>query len=106
MVQSILDTNKPHDSIQTSSEEIKMHRKIRCKCYQFFGTFSKMLDTGTAASSYRFCSQLLPVPQPAGSHPNATSSIIIRVKPAVKAMVPILVCFPWDISGINSSTTT
>ena len=44
MVQSILDANKPHDSIQTGSEEIKMHRKIRCKCYQFFGTFSKMLD--------------------------------------------------------------
>ena len=40
------------------------------------------------------------------SHPSATSSIIISVKPRAKKMVPILECSPSDISGISSSTTT
>ena len=40
------------------------------------------------------------------SHPSATSRSIIRVNPPAKKIVPILECFPADISGINSSTTT
>ena len=39
-------------------------------------------------------------------YPNATSKIIIIIKPKAKPNVPKLECFPtWD-SGINSSTTT
>ena len=38
--------------------------------------------------------------------PRATSSIIIRVKPNAKKMVPMLECAPSLISGISSSTTT
>ena len=39
-------------------------------------------------------------------YPSATSSIIIRVKPRAKKMVPMLEWEPSDISGISSSTTT
>ena len=39
-------------------------------------------------------------------YPSATSSAIMTLKPAAKAIVPILECFPCDISGISSSTTT
>ena len=39
-------------------------------------------------------------------YPSATSSIIIRVKPNAKKIVPMLECSPSDISGISSSTTT
>ena len=38
--------------------------------------------------------------------PNDTSKTIITLKPAAKNRVPTLECFPWDISGISSSTTT
>ena len=38
--------------------------------------------------------------------PSVTSRIIITTKPREKAIVPILECFPSDISGISSSTTT
>ena len=40
------------------------------------------------------------------SHPRVTSSIIISTNPNENAMVPQFECFPSDISGINSSTTT
>lgn len=40
------------------------------------------------------------------SHPSATSSTIITLKPTAKNSVPILECLPSDISGISSSTTT
>ena len=39
-------------------------------------------------------------------YPSATSSVIITLKPTAKKTVPRLECFPWDISGISSSTTT
>ena len=38
--------------------------------------------------------------------PKATSSDTITVKPAAKNNTPISECFPCDISGISSSTTT
>ena len=40
------------------------------------------------------------------AYPSATSSVIITLKPTAKKTVPRLECFPWDISGISSSTTT
>lgn len=40
------------------------------------------------------------------SHPNATSSIIMMLKPSAKHTVPTSECRPFDISGISSSTTT
>ncbi len=40
------------------------------------------------------------------AYPNATSSTIITLKPTAKKTVPMLECFPCDISGISSSTTT
>ena len=40
------------------------------------------------------------------AYPSATSSVIITLKPTAKKIVPTLECFPWDISGISSSTTT
>ncbi len=40
------------------------------------------------------------------AYPRATSSIIMRLKPTAKKMVPMLECSPSDISGISSSTTT
>ena len=39
-------------------------------------------------------------------YPSATSRIIIVTKPNENTTVPMFVCFPSDISGINSSTTT
>ena len=39
-------------------------------------------------------------------YPKATSRIIISTKPKLNATVPQLECFPSDISGISSSTTT
>ena len=39
-------------------------------------------------------------------YPNATSSAIIRLKPTANEITPIFECFPADISGISSSTTT
>ena len=39
-------------------------------------------------------------------YPSATSSTIMTLKPTAKKIVPRLECFPCDISGINSSTTT
>ena len=45
-------------------------------------------------------------PEQKPAHPSATSRIIISVKPAAKATVPRFECFPSDISGISSSTTT
>lgn len=39
-------------------------------------------------------------------YPSATSKIIIVTKPNENKTVPMFVCFPSDISGINSSTTT
>lgn len=38
--------------------------------------------------------------------PKATSKNIIKVKPNIVPMVPILLCSPICDSGINSSTTT
>ena len=40
------------------------------------------------------------------NYPNATSSVSISVNPKENNIVPILLCFPADISGISSSTTT
>ena len=40
------------------------------------------------------------------AYPSATSSVIMTLKPAAKKIVPMLECFPCDISGISSSTTT
>ena len=40
------------------------------------------------------------------AYPSATSSVIITLKPTAKNTVPRLECFPCDISGISSSTTT
>ena len=40
------------------------------------------------------------------NYPNATSSVSISVNPKENNTVPILLCFPADISGISSSTTT
>lgn len=40
------------------------------------------------------------------SYPSATSSVIMALKPTAKKIVPMLECFPCDISGISSSTTT
>ena len=40
------------------------------------------------------------------SYPNTTSSTIITLNPNAKDTVPMLECFPADISGISSSTTT
>ena len=39
-------------------------------------------------------------------YPSATSSTIITLKPTAKNTVPTLECYPCDISGISSSTTT
>ena len=44
---------------------------------------------------------VLPAP-----HPSATSSAIIREKPAANETTPVSECLPADISGISSSTTT
>lgn len=38
--------------------------------------------------------------------PSATSRIIITLNPTAKKIVPMFECFPSDISGISSSTTT
>lgn len=38
--------------------------------------------------------------------PSETSRIIITLKPTAKKIVPMFECFPSDISGISSSTTT
>ena len=40
------------------------------------------------------------------AYPSATSSVIMTLKPTAKKIVPMLECFPCDISGISSSTTT
>lgn len=40
------------------------------------------------------------------SYANATSSAIIRTNPAANETTPTSECFPADISGISSSTTT
>ena len=40
------------------------------------------------------------------AYPSATSSVIMTLKPAAKKIAPMLECFPCDISGISSSTTT
>ena len=55
-------------------------------------------------SSYGFCADRV-VDTPS-RYPRATSSIIIKLKPTAKDTVPMFECFPCDISGINSSTTT
>lgn len=39
-------------------------------------------------------------------YPNTTSSTIIKLNPNAKNKVPMFECFPADISGISSSTTT
>lgn len=38
--------------------------------------------------------------------PSETSRIIITLNPTAKKIVPMFECFPSDISGISSSTTT
>ena len=40
------------------------------------------------------------------AYPNATSRIIMREKPRANMRVPALECWPDDISGMSSSTTT
>lgn len=43
---------------------------------------------------------------PVRNQPKATSSTIITLKPTAKNTVPTSECFPSDISGISSTTTT
>ena len=66
-------------------------------------TYRSQGFTGAAGSRCSRRRQRLLHPR---AYPSATSSVIITLKPTAKKTVPRLECFPWDISGISSSTTT
>ena len=96
--------------ISQTAGRINRNDRSRQSSSRFFSSCAKVQNIQHALRKAAFTEHtienLIPLNQCCFFHPRATSSVIITLNPTAKKTVPKFECFPCDISGISSSTTT